>query len=144
MKKLVGLDMPSVLGMGISGPVLAFLTATMYAAFKEVFEWNDCAYAIIMLFLSGLLAVFPVMKSEYQKWMKVVVWPIATVMIFASAWGSSTGMSAGEEMLTVTNKMAMQPRLAGECQEETLFMMVEDIDIDESQRLQGGFFKRMN
>lgn len=144
MKKIVGLDMPSVLGMGISGPVLAFLTATMYTAFKGVFGWNDGAYAIIMLFMSGLLAVFPVVKAKYNMWMKVVVWPIATIMIFASAWGSSTGMSAGEEMLTVTNKMAMQPRLAGECQEETLFMMAEDMDIDESQSLQGGFFKRMN
>ena len=143
MKKLVGLDMPSVLGMGISGPVLAFLTATMYAAFKEVFGWNDGAYAIIMLFLSGLLAVFPVMKSEYQKWMKVVVWPLATVMIFASAWGSSTGMSAGEDALA-SKQPAMSPRLKWDNQEEIMYMMVEDMETDESQSLQGGFFKRMN
>lgn len=97
--KVVGLDLPSVLGMGISGPVLAFLTATLYTAFKGIFGWDAGAYAVIMFVLSAILAAFPASKAPYKNWLKVAVWPIATVMIFASAWGSSTGMSAGEDAL---------------------------------------------
>lgn len=98
--KVVGLDLPSVLGMGISGPVLAFLTATLYTAFKGICGWESGAYAVIMLVLSAILAAFPASKAPYKNWLKVAVWPIVTVMIFASAWGSSTGMSAGEDALT--------------------------------------------
>jgi hypothetical protein len=103
-KKIVGLDLPSVLGMGISGPVLAFLTATLYTAFKGLCGWNEGAYAVIMLVLSAILAAFPASKAPYKKWLKVAVWPIATVMIFSSAWGSSTGMSAGEDALSKVSK----------------------------------------
>jgi hypothetical protein len=92
--------MPSVLGMGISGPVLAFLTATMFAAFRGICHWGDGAYAVIMLILSGLLAVFPAVKSEHSRLLAFVMWPIATVVIFASAWGANTGMSAGEEAIS--------------------------------------------
>jgi hypothetical protein len=88
--------------MGISGPVLAFLTATLFAAFKGVFGWTGNAYAGIMLGFSAILAVFPVVKESYATWLKVVLWPIATVMIFASAWGSSSGLSAGEEAISGT------------------------------------------
>jgi hypothetical protein len=98
-KKMVGMELPTVLGMGISGPVLAFLTATLFSAFKGVFGWGDGVYAMIMLLLSGALATFPVMASEYVVWQKIIAWPIASVMIFVSAWGSSTGMSAGEDAL---------------------------------------------
>jgi len=98
--KMVGLDLSSVIGMGISGPVLSFLTASLFAAFKGVFGWGSGAYAVIMFFLSAVLAVFPAVKSEYSKMLKIAMWPIATVMIFATAWGSSTGMSAGEEVLS--------------------------------------------
>lgn len=99
MKKAVELDLPSVLGMGISGPVLAFLTASLYSAFRGVFGWEDGAYACIMFVMSAILAVVPSAKSDYSLPLKVVMWPIASVMIFASAWGSNTGMSVGEGAL---------------------------------------------
>ena len=108
--KHIGLDMPSVIGMGISGPVLACLTASIFAAFKGMFGWTEAAYAVIMLFLSGMLAMFPTSKSKYSIWLKIAMWPVATVMIFASAWGSNSGMSAGEE--AVSSKSEPVPMVA--------------------------------
>ena len=93
--------------MGISGPVLAFLTAALYVAFKGMFNWGEDAYAAIMLFLSAMLAVFPAVKSHYKPILKVALWPVATVMIFATAWGASSGMSAGEEAMSTPKVTAM-------------------------------------
>lgn len=86
--------------MGISGPVLAFLTASLYVAFKGAFNWGEDAYAVIMLVLSAMLGAFPAVKSHYRPILKLAMWPVATVMIFATAWGASSGMSAGEEALS--------------------------------------------
>jgi hypothetical protein len=53
-----------------------------------------------MLFLSALLAVFPTVKAEYPKALKAALYPIVTIVIFASAWGVNTGLSVGEEALS--------------------------------------------
>ena len=98
--KHIGLDLPSVIGMGISGPVLACLTASIFAAFKGLFGWGDASYAVIMLFLSGMLAMFPTAKTKYSLVLKMAMWPVATVVIFASAWGANSGISAGEEAMS--------------------------------------------
>ena len=100
MKKHIGLDLSSVIGMGVSGPVLACFTASIFAAFKVMFGWQESAYAVIMLFLSAMLATFPTVKSKYSVLLKIAMWPVATVMIFASAWGSNSGISAGEEAVS--------------------------------------------
>lgn len=162
-KKFVGLDLPSVLGMGISGPVLAFLTATLYSAFKSIFNWDAGAYAVIMMALSSALAVFPAAKSEYKTWLKVVVWPVAAVMIFASAWGSSTGLSAGEEAVGVDVKkhvVMAATEWTGDIPENVPRAPMSSIpEIDDADTvnpplpdailfrkessLKGGFFKRM-
>jgi hypothetical protein len=165
--KLVGLDLPSVMGMGISGPVLAFLTATINSAFGVICGWDSGAYAIIMLVLSGILATFPVSKSSYGKWQKVAMWPIATVMIFSSAWGINSGLSAGEEAVSapatprVAYAMAPLPMTGGSEIPEGVPMApsstdTNDIDIveipgsyagreipvKEQSMMKGGFFKR--
>ena len=57
-----------------------------------------------MLLLSSALALFPVIKSHYNVILKVAMWPVATVMIFATAWGANTGMSAGEGAITPATK----------------------------------------
>lgn len=107
--KMVGLELPSIMGMGISGPVLAFLTASLYSAFRGVFGWGDGAYACIMFVLSSILALLPSVKSNYSTLVKIAVWPIASVMIFASAWGSNTGMSLGEGALgEISGAMTMK------------------------------------
>lgn len=85
---------------------MAFLTAAMYMAFRGLFDWGEDAYAVIMLVLSAMLAAFPAVKSNYKPILKLAMWPVATVMIFATAWGASSGMSAGEEALSAP-KVAM-------------------------------------
>lgn len=158
-KKFVGLDLPSVLGMGISGPVLAFLTATLFSAFKGIFEWDTGAYAVIMLVLSAALAVFPAAKSEYKTWLKVVVWPVAAVMIFASAWGSSTGLSVGEDALmdsTVSAQMEPYPVPYGvplapdtstndleNGDADTINPRIPDAVMFRMEKARGNFFRRM-
>ena len=114
MKNHIGLDLSSVIGMGVSGPVLACLTASIFAAFKGMFGWEESAYAVIMLFLSAMLATFPTVKSKYSIPLKMAMWPVAAVMIFASAWGSNSGISAGEEAVSSKNEtprivMAVEP-----------------------------------
>lgn len=163
--KIVGLDLPSVMGMGISGPVLAFLTATINSAFGSICGWDNGAYAIIMLLLSSILAVFPVSKSSYNKWLKVAMWPIATVMIFSSAWGTSTGLSAGEEAVSsvsapsIAYSMAPMPMI-GKIPDGVPFApsntdtndieviqipganVRQGLPIVEQSAMRGGFFKR--
>jgi len=154
MNKHVGLEMPSVLGMGISGPVLAVITGTFFSAFKSVFGWTGDAYAVIMIGLSGMLALFPVVNSQYSRILKLAMWPVATLMIFVSAWGSSTGMSVGEEILSSgvgVNKETAEP--IGAIIEPGLsstnmalpvpgeIMMMRDLEDDST--LDGRFFKRL-
>lgn len=149
MKK-IGLELPTVLGMGISGPVLAFLTATLFVAFGSVFHWPDGAYPIIMLALSGLLAIFPVVKTEYGSLLKVVMWPVATVMIFASAWGSSTGLSLGTEKLSdvsypMTASAPAEPTGVATNDEDLVNPRLPDevmFNLKPSA-VKGGFFKRL-
>ena len=99
MKKYIGLEAPTGLGMGAVGPTLALLTATLCAAFGGLLAYPGWLYPSIMLGLSAALAAFPTAKAEYSGLLKVALWPVMTAVIFASAWTSSTGMSAGEEAL---------------------------------------------
>lgn len=136
MKKMIDLDMPSILGVGISGPVLAFLTATIYSAFGGMCKWDNSAYAVIMLVLSALLAAFPASKSGHKTLLKIVMWPIATVMIFASAWGSSSGLSIGEEAAASQNGTKYT---AGEKQGAVMFSR----EVSDDSVIHGHFFKRL-
>jgi len=52
-----------------------------------------------MLLLSGLVAVFPTVKAKYTNPLKVVLYPIATAIVFAAAWGVNSGLSVGEEAI---------------------------------------------
>lgn len=100
-KQYIDLKLPSIMGMGAVGPTLATLTAALYGALcmanSTPPSWG---YPVIMLVLSGLLAVFPVAQSTYPNWQRFCMWPIATAIIFATAWGTNHGLSAGEEALT--------------------------------------------
>jgi hypothetical protein len=158
MKKFVELDLASVLGLGISSPALAFITATVCSAVLP--HLQDQAYPIIMMVLSALLAVFPVYNSKYVVPLKIVLWPIVTVVIFVSAWGSSSGLSAGEEMLNkneipVMAMMAPMEPVNTNISVDTNIWMYTDTDMDtvnaripteklfKQDRLSGGFFKRL-
>jgi hypothetical protein len=104
VQQYIDFKMPSILGMGAVGPTLAVITATLYSALstamKEPPHW---AYPIIMLVLSGLLAVFPVSKTDFPMWQRVCLWPVVAAIIFSMSWGTNNGLSAGEEgMKTVT------------------------------------------
>ena len=103
MKKHVNLEMPSILGMGAIGPTLSVLTATLCSVFRPLTGDNATIYPAVMLFLSGMLAVFPTIKSEYNTALKIALFPIATVIIFGSAWGVNNGLSAGESAMSSTN-----------------------------------------
>jgi len=100
MKKYVDLQMPSVLGMGAIGPTLSVLTATFCSAFRPIVGDHAAIYPCVMLFLSSLLAIFPTIKAEYSAGLKVALYPIAVLVIFVSAWGVNTGLSAGESTIT--------------------------------------------
>lgn len=101
IEQYIDLKLPSIMGMGAIGPTLATLTAALYGALCVADatppRWG---YPVIMLVLSGLLAVFPVFRVEYNKVLKICLWPIATAIIFATAWGANNGLSAGEQALS--------------------------------------------
>ena len=96
----VNLELSGIMGMGAVGPTLAMLTATLYSAVAASMEnpphW---AYPVIMLVLSGLLAVFPAVNAKYSTPLKCILWPIATAILFAHAYGVNHGLSVGEEAL---------------------------------------------
>ena len=106
VKDYINLEMPSILGMGAVGPTLAVLTATVFSAVASCGEPPVWAYPAIMLVLSGLLAVFPVARAEYPLWQKWCLWPLVGIIIFASAWGTNHGLSAGEEALSTSANSA--------------------------------------
>lgn len=161
--KYVNLEMPSIIGMGAVGPTLALVTATLYSAFDKALNGADWLYPTIMLFLSGVLAIFPAVKAEYSKLLKLALWPVAAAIIFASAWTSSTGMSMGEEKISdmaggfsMANKMTapMPPEtiptdvpfapVSTEPDTNVLMMVSEFPEYNTGERsLNGKFFKRM-
>ena len=163
MKKYVSLEMPSIIGMGAVGPTIALLTATLYSAFDKVLGGADWLYPVIMLFMSGVLAVFPTSKAEYSKLLKFAFWPIATAIIFTSAWTSSTGMSVGAEKiedmsggLSMVNKatavmpieripegVPFAPESANTETNTYMMMISSPSEYNEGGSLDGKFFKRM-
>ena len=100
MSKHINLEMPSVIGMGAIGPTLSVLTATFCSAFRPLIGDSDVVYPVVMFGLSALVAVFPTMMSEYKLPLKIALYPIAAIIIFGSAWGVNTGLSAGESAAT--------------------------------------------
>jgi len=159
MKKYINLEMPSIIGMGAVGPTIALLTATLYSAFGKVFDGVDWLYPTIMLFFSGVLAVFPASKAEYGKLLRVALWPVAAAIIFTSAWTSSTGMSMGEDKIvdvasgfSLANKatapvppemIPIDVPLAPVLTDTNMCMMVRLPEYNETKRIHGGFFKRI-
>jgi len=100
-QQYIDLKMPSIMGMGAVGPTLAVLTASIYSALCVIMsEPPQWAYPVVMLFLSGLLAVFPTSRSEYKIPLKIALWPIVTVIIFSAAWGTNHGLSLGEDAVS--------------------------------------------
>jgi hypothetical protein len=96
----INLELSGIMGMGAVGPTLAMLTATLYSAVAAAMDNPpNWVYPVIMLVLSGLLAVFPTVKAKYSTPLKCVLWPIATAIVFAAAWGVNHGLSVGEEAL---------------------------------------------
>lgn len=151
MKKHINLELSSVLGTGAVGPVLAVLTATLCTAFGSFVFVPSWVYPSVMLFLSGLSAVFPVVKSGYSKILKVALWPLATLIIFASAWTSSTGMSIGEEKMrgggVAVESLAgggfpMAPTSVAMMDPSSVVFMVKE-DKQDAGRITGKFFKRV-
>ena len=100
-KQYIDLKLPSIMGMGAVGPTLAMLTAALYgglaAAMAEPPAW---VYPVIMLVLSGLLAVFPVSQTSYPRWQRYCLWPVTLAIIFSTAWGTNQGLSVGEDALS--------------------------------------------
>lgn len=100
-KQYIDLKLPSIMGMGAVGPTLATLTAALYGALCMADATPPAwGYPVIMLVLSGLLAVFPVAQAAYPNWQRICLWPIATAIVFATAWGTNHGLSVGEEALS--------------------------------------------
>lgn len=151
VSKHVNLELSSVLGMGAVGPVLAVLTATTYSAFRVFLDLPDWAYPFVMMTLSGLAAVFPVVKSQYSKAAKAAMWPLASVVIFASAWTSSTGMSIGEEKISQPSEEAVGARLPSESPmlpvpprpEIAMMVSTNAYNGAEGRVTRGRFFRRM-
>ena len=160
MKRYINLEMPSVIGMGAVGPTIALITATLYSAFDKVLG-VDWLYPVIMLGLSGALAIFPTSKAQYNKLLKMALWPVATAIIFASAWTSSTGMSMGEEKVAnatsgfsiVSNAPDQVPSrvssigvpMAPTSTETNMYMTISGLPEynNTGRSFHGGFFKRM-
>jgi hypothetical protein len=96
----INLELSGIMGMGAVGPTLAMLTATLYSAVvASMGNPPHWVYPVIMLVLSGLLAVFPAVKAKYSTPLKFALWPIATAIVFAHAYGVNHGLSVGEEVL---------------------------------------------
>jgi len=100
MKKYINLELPSIVGMGAIGPSISVFTATLFAAISTVGEMPNYVYPLLMFILCGLVAVFPTVNSNHKLPLKLAMWPIASIIIFASAWGSNSGLSAGEEAMS--------------------------------------------
>jgi len=96
----ISLELDGIMGMGAVGPTIAMLTATLYSAVaSSMDESPSWVYPVIMLVLSGLLAIFPTVKAKFSKPLRCALWPIATAIVFAAAWGVNHGLSVGEEAL---------------------------------------------
>ena len=100
-QEYINLELPGIMGMGAVGPTLATMMAMLYSAVMvSIDKPPHWAYAGIMFLLSALLAVFPTAKAKLSMKLKVVMWPVATAIVFASAWGVNHGLSVGEEAIS--------------------------------------------